>query len=81
MKVVATGEEIRMPKGDTVKGRLLNVVGKAIDGIGEYEVIFIPWYWQEEYQCDPPPDFKLSAEDLQYQKQVPDMIQSTHHIV
>jgi len=33
-KVVATGEAIRMPKGDTVKGRLLNVVGEAIDGIG-----------------------------------------------
>ena len=34
MKVVATGEAIKMPKGDTVKGRLLNVVGEAIDGIG-----------------------------------------------
>ena len=34
MKVVATGESIKMPKGDTVKGRLLNVVGQAIDGIG-----------------------------------------------
>ena len=41
---------------------------QAIDGIGEYEVIFIPWYWQEEYQCDPPPDFKLTANDIQYQK-------------
>ena len=37
MKVVATGEEIKMPKGDTVKGRLLNVVGQAIDGIGEVD--------------------------------------------
>ncbi len=34
MKVVATGQEIKMPKGDTVKGRLLNVVGESIDGIG-----------------------------------------------
>ncbi len=34
MKVVATGNPITMPKGDTVKGRLLNVVGEAIDGIG-----------------------------------------------
>ena len=33
-KVVATGEAIKMTKGDTVKGRLLNVVGEAIDGIG-----------------------------------------------
>jgi F-type H+-transporting ATPase subunit beta len=34
LKVVATGEAIRMPRGETVKGRLLNVVGDAIDGIG-----------------------------------------------
>jgi F-type H+-transporting ATPase subunit beta len=34
MKVVATGSPIKMPKGDTVKGRLLNVIGEAIDGIG-----------------------------------------------
>ena len=34
MKVVAMGEQIKMPKGDTVKGRLLNVIGQAIDGIG-----------------------------------------------
>jgi F-type H+-transporting ATPase subunit beta len=34
MNVVATGQEIKMPKGDSVKGRLLNVVGEAIDGIG-----------------------------------------------
>jgi F-type H+-transporting ATPase subunit beta len=37
MKVIATGEEIKMPKGDTVKGRLLNVVGEAIDGIGKVD--------------------------------------------
>jgi F-type H+-transporting ATPase subunit beta len=37
MKVHATGEPIKMPKGDTVKGRLLNVVGEAIDGLGEVD--------------------------------------------
>jgi len=37
MKVVATGQPINMPKGDTVKGRLLNVIGEAIDGIGEVD--------------------------------------------
>ncbi len=34
LKVVATGHPIMMPKGDNVKGRLLNVIGEAIDGIG-----------------------------------------------
>ncbi len=37
MEVTATGEEIKMPRGETVKGRLLNVVGEAIDGIGEVD--------------------------------------------
>ncbi len=37
LKVEATGEAIKMPKGDNVKGRLLNVVGEAIDGIGKVD--------------------------------------------
>jgi len=37
MKVYGMGEQIKMPKGDTVKGRLLNVIGQAIDGIGEVD--------------------------------------------
>ena len=34
MEVIATGSPILMPIGDSIKGRLLNVVGDAIDGIG-----------------------------------------------
>jgi F-type H+-transporting ATPase subunit beta len=34
MDVIATGSQIKMPVGDQVKGRLLNVVGDTIDGIG-----------------------------------------------
>jgi F-type H+-transporting ATPase subunit beta len=34
MDVVATGFPIKMPVGEKVRGRLLNVVGQAIDGIG-----------------------------------------------
>ena len=37
LKVTATGEAIKMPVGDTVKGRLFNVVGEAIDGIGSVD--------------------------------------------
>ncbi|MBR6249860.1 MAG: F0F1 ATP synthase subunit beta [Bacteroidales bacterium] len=33
MEVVNTGSPITMPKGDLVKGRLLNVIGKSIDGM------------------------------------------------
>ncbi len=34
MDVITTGSAIRMPIGEKVKGRLFNVVGEAIDGIG-----------------------------------------------
>ena len=34
MKVRMTGTSIKMPVGEHVRGRLLNVVGQAIDGIG-----------------------------------------------
>jgi F-type H+-transporting ATPase subunit beta len=35
MEVVPRGHQITMPVGDKVRGRLLNVVGEAIDGIDE----------------------------------------------
>ncbi len=35
MNVVSTGKQITMPVGDKVRGRLFNVTGDAIDGIGK----------------------------------------------
>jgi F-type H+-transporting ATPase subunit beta len=35
MKAVATGGAIKMPVGEQIRGRLLNVIGDPIDGIGE----------------------------------------------
>ena len=35
MEVISTGSPIMMPIGDNVKGRLFNVIGDTIDGIGE----------------------------------------------
>ena len=37
MDAIAIGAPISMPTGDEVKGRLFNVVGEAIDGIGACE--------------------------------------------
>ena len=37
MEVVATGTPIVMPKGEAVKGRLFNVIGDSIDGIGDVD--------------------------------------------
>jgi F-type H+/Na+-transporting ATPase subunit beta len=36
-KVTDTGKPISMPVGDHIKGRLFNVIGEAIDGIGKVE--------------------------------------------
>ncbi len=38
VEVTDTGKPIMMPIGDQVKGRLLNVVGEAVDGIGELDM-------------------------------------------
>jgi len=35
MDVISTGAPILMPKGDGIKGRLFNVTGDSIDGIGD----------------------------------------------
>ncbi|MBX7225521.1 MAG: F0F1 ATP synthase subunit beta [Chitinophagales bacterium] len=34
LDVVDTGTQIKMPAGEAIKGRLFNVIGQAIDGIG-----------------------------------------------
>ena len=57
MKVVATGKAISMPVGDQIKGRLLNVIGEGIDGIG-----FIPKDQTYEIHNQPPKYKDLSTE-------------------
>ncbi len=37
MEVIATGEPISMPVGEHIRGRLFNVIGKSIDGIGDVD--------------------------------------------
>jgi F-type H+-transporting ATPase subunit beta len=38
MKAVATGGSIRMPVGEQIRGRLLNVIGEPIDGLGNLDI-------------------------------------------
>lgn len=40
---------------------------KAEAGLSQYEAIFIPWYWQEEYRIEVPSDFVISDKDELYQ--------------
>jgi len=37
IEVIATGSPIMMPTGEQIKGRLLNVIGEPIDGIGKLD--------------------------------------------
>ena len=38
MDAIATGAPIKMPGADVIKGRLLNVIGDTIDGIGRLDI-------------------------------------------
>lgn len=40
---------------------------QAEAGIGDYEAIFIPWFWSSEYARILPPDFMLTDEEREYQ--------------
>lgn len=40
----------------------------AEKGLGEYQIIFIPWFWADDYRLDVPADgFDFSTEDIEYQ--------------
>jgi len=39
---------------------------KAESRVSEFEAVFIPWYWQDEYRLPVPADFDLSQEDIEY---------------
>jgi F-type H+-transporting ATPase subunit beta len=38
MKAITTGLSIRMPVGEQIRGRLLNVIGQPIDGLGDLDI-------------------------------------------
>ena len=35
-------------------------------GVGDFIAVFVPWFWQEEYQKSVPEGFEMSEEDRQY---------------
>ena len=41
---------------------------QAEQGIGDYEAIFIPWFWQAEYRRTVPSGFVLDDEEREYQQ-------------
>ena len=72
VEVIATGKKITMPVGDNINGRLFNVVGESIDGIGE-----VPKVNTYEIHRDPPryEDLSTSTEILYTGIKVIDLIE------
>lgn len=44
------------------------LVMDAMRGRGDYELVFVPWYWEDGYRRPVPPDFELTPEEREYQE-------------
>lgn len=63
----APGTEIILEStANGVGGLFHGMWQEAEAGQSEYVAIFVPWYWQTEYQSEIPPDFKLTQEEAEY---------------
>lgn len=49
-------------------GLFYNLCEEARKKRSEYQLIFVPWFWQTEYRKTPPAGFELTAEEREYQK-------------
>lgn len=43
-----------------------SMVQDGMRGIGEYRLVFIPWFWQNEYRSDVPEGFSLDHAETKY---------------
>lgn len=41
-----------------------NMYHQSLEGNGDFQAIFIPWYWQDEYTAQLRPDFELTEEEM-----------------
>lgn len=41
---------------------------QAEAGVGDYQAIFVPWFWQDEYQRPVPSDWSLTVEEEEYKQ-------------
>ena len=55
-------EVILESTGNGASGEFYERWQDAVNGMGDYIPVFVPWFWQEEYVRTPPPDFELSEE-------------------
>ena len=47
-------------------GVFYSMTQAALEGRSEYEVIFVPWFWQAEYRRKVEPGFKLTPDERSY---------------
>ena len=52
--------------GNGPSGEFHDRWGRAEAGIGDYEAVFVPWFWTPEYRRAPPEGFTLDAEEAGY---------------
>lgn len=55
--------------GNGPKGLYYDKCMMALRKIGDYRHVFIPWYWQDEYERELPLDFALDEEEQEYMRQ------------
>ena len=48
------------------KGLFYEMCKSALAGVGQYQLIFVPWYWQEEYREPIPEGFERTADEQAY---------------
>ena len=62
-----SGTEIALEStGNGVGNVFHGMCQDAIRGESEYILVFIPWFWQEEYQAVPPVDWRPDGETAEY---------------
>lgn len=67
--VPALGSEVILESTGNGMGNVFHAMAaNAIAGRGIYQLIFVPWFWQDEYRAPVPEGFALTPEDREYQK-------------
>lgn len=60
------GTEIVLESTANGINKFYHMVQNALRGIGDYQLIFIPWFWETGYRRTPPSDFVLDGEEADY---------------
>ena len=61
-------EVILESTSDGPQGLFYEMCQNAQKGQGDYQVIFVPWFWQDDYVRDVPPGFQLTSDETVYKK-------------